>query len=191
MALNPKQQRFVAEYLKDLNATQAAIRAGYSEKTAPQIASRLLTNVKVASAVAEGQQVIAEKAGVTVEKVVNELASIGFANFGDYLNAEGRISLPLGDRAKMAAVGEYTTEAIGDQVITRTKFKLLDKRAALVDLGKHLGMFAEKAERKLTLDIVTDSTPLELARGLAFVLALAQREAGASTAAPAAPPIKH
>lgn len=71
--LTPKQQRFVAEYLKDLNATQAAIRSGYSAKTAEQIGSRLLRNVQVRSAVDAGQAKLAGKLEITAEKVMRDL----------------------------------------------------------------------------------------------------------------------
>ena len=71
--LTPKQARFVSEYLKDQNATQAAIRAGYSEKTANQQGSRLLAHVGVAAALAPGQQNVAAKAEVTVHSLAAEL----------------------------------------------------------------------------------------------------------------------
>ncbi|WP_285445487.1 terminase small subunit [Xanthomonas sp. fls2-241-TYG-148] len=71
--LSPRQQRFVAEYLKDQNATQAAIRTGYSEKTAKQQGSRLLTNADVAAAVRAGQKKVAKKAEVTVDSLMLEL----------------------------------------------------------------------------------------------------------------------
>jgi phage terminase small subunit len=190
MALNPKQQRFVAEYLKDLNATQAAIRAGYSEKTAKQIGSRLLTNVDVAEAIAKGQEKIAEKAGVTVEKIIDELAKLGFSNMEDFASVgpDGSPALDCSklNRNQWAAVNQIKVDDDGGVTL-----KLYDKRAALVDLGKHLGMFTDKSEHKVTLEPGENSTPLELARGLAFVLALAQREAGTAPAAPAAPPMKH
>lgn len=73
MALTPKQARFVAEYLVDLNATQAAIRAGYSAKTAQEQSSRLLSNVIIAKAVAANQAKIAKKVEVTVESLAGEL----------------------------------------------------------------------------------------------------------------------
>lgn len=75
-ALNPKQQRFVAEYLKDLNATQAYIRAGYSEKGAAQGAERLLRNVEVRAAIAEGQAKLAGKLEITAEKVLLDLEEV-------------------------------------------------------------------------------------------------------------------
>ena len=71
--LTPKQQRFVEEYLIDLNATQAAIRAGYSEKTAKEIGSENLTKPNIAKAIAEAQEKLSNKAQVTVEMVVQGL----------------------------------------------------------------------------------------------------------------------
>lgn len=76
MALNAKQQRFVQEYLIDLNATQAAIRAGYSERTAQEQGSRLLSNVMVAAAVAEGIALRAGKLEITAEKVLRDLEEV-------------------------------------------------------------------------------------------------------------------
>ncbi|MGY5941553.1 terminase small subunit [Stenotrophomonas forensis] len=72
-ALSPKQQRFVLEYLMDQNGTQAAIRAGYSESTARQQGSRLLTDPRVLAAVRAGQQKVAKKAEVTVDSLMAEL----------------------------------------------------------------------------------------------------------------------
>lgn len=71
--LTPKQQRFVQEYLQDHNGTQAAIRAGYSESTARQQGSRLLTDPRVLAAVRAGQKKVAKKAEVTVESLMAEL----------------------------------------------------------------------------------------------------------------------
>jgi len=71
--LTPKQQRFVSEYLIDSNATQAAIRAGYSEKTAQQTGSRLLLNVVIQAAIKAGQKKIAKRNDLTVDDLVREL----------------------------------------------------------------------------------------------------------------------
>lgn len=71
--LTPKQQRFVEEYLIDLNATQAAIRAGYSEKTAQEQSSRLLSNVMVQEAVQRAKNKLSERTELTVDMVVNGL----------------------------------------------------------------------------------------------------------------------
>lgn len=155
-ALNPKQKRFVDQYLVDLNATQAAIRAGYSEKTAKQIGSRLLSHVDVAKAIEAGQAKLAEKHGVTLEKIVAELALLGFSNMQDYMrsSADGDPFLDFSalTREQAAALTEVTVEDFKDgrgedaRDVKRVKFKLADKRAALVDLGKHLGMFTDKVQ---------------------------------------------
>jgi phage terminase small subunit len=81
--LNPKQTRFVAEYLKDLNATQAAIRCGYSERTAKQQGSRLLTNADIAAAVAAGQERLAGKLELTAEKVLKDLEEVRTKALGE------------------------------------------------------------------------------------------------------------
>lgn len=78
--LNDKQKRFVAEYIVDYNATQAAIRAGYSEKSAEQLGFQLLKKPSVAEAVANAQKKLAVKSDVTIERVLKELASIGLDN---------------------------------------------------------------------------------------------------------------
>lgn len=78
MALTPKQKRFCEEYLIDLNATQAAIRAGYSPKTAEQTASRLLRNVKVQEYIAKRQKELSRSTEITQERVIKELALIAF-----------------------------------------------------------------------------------------------------------------
>lgn len=164
MLLTPKQRRFVAEYLIDLNGTQAAIRAGYSRKTAAEQASRLLTNVKVSAAVAEGQAQLAEKHGVTAERIVAELAKLGFANMQDYMRVDGegtpRLDFGSLSRDQAAALAEVTVDEYmardpdgADEdgkprmiPARKVKFKLADKRASLVDLGRHLGMFVDKHE---------------------------------------------
>ena len=83
MVLTSKQERFVSEYLIDLNATQAAIRAGYSEKTAQEQSSRLLSNVMVQQAVSDAQNRIAEKAEWSAADRLRMLAGIAEANIKD------------------------------------------------------------------------------------------------------------
>ena len=78
--LRDKHARFVAEYLVDLNATQAAIRAGYSAKTAEQQGYRLLRNVQIAAAVAEGHRKRLNRLDITAERVLNEVARIAFSD---------------------------------------------------------------------------------------------------------------
>ena len=80
MALTPKQTRFVQEYLIDLNATQAAIRAGYSAKTAFAIGHENLSKPNIAAAITEAQAKRAERAEITADRVLEELGEIGFAD---------------------------------------------------------------------------------------------------------------
>lgn len=80
MALTPKQQRFVGEYLVDLNATQAAIRAGYSARTAGKIGSENLSKPEIAAAVSAAQDERAKRTGITADRVLQELALIAFGD---------------------------------------------------------------------------------------------------------------
>lgn len=169
--LTPKQERFVQEYLIDLNATQAAIRAGYSEKTARTIAAQNLAKVNVAEAIAEGQKTVAERNNITVDRVISELALIGFANMGDYMkpDQEGNPRLDFSDltREQSAVLTEVTVDRryeSGDDTtgyVDKVKFKLADKRAALVDLGRHLGAFTDRVEHVgLTVTLESDTKKL-------------------------------
>lgn len=161
-ALTAKQQRFVQEYLIDLNGRQAAIRCGYSKHTAEVQASRLLSKANIAAAVKAGQERLAKKAGVTAERIVQEYALLGFCNMADYITGDGperRIDLSTLTREQAAAITELTvdtyTERDGDDTIPvkRTKFKLADKKGALDSLARHLGMFVDKTEHTGSVNI--------------------------------------
>lgn len=174
MALSDKQQRFCDEYLLDLNATQAAIRAGYSEKTAQEQGSRLLSNVMVKSYVEERMKQREKRTEVTQDRVLAELAKIGFSDIRkavrwgvgvnvtpdteDVANGIALVSSDEIDDATAAAISEITQTGSG------IKVKLHDKRAALVDMGKHLGMFKDKLE--LT---GADGGPLDMNLEVAFI----------------------
>nr|WP_278388419.1 terminase small subunit [Brucella intermedia] len=172
MSLTPKQERFVAEYLIDLNATQAAIRAGYSEKTAQQQGSRLLLNVKVQEAIAKGQNKTAAKLEITKERIVEELAKIGFSNMLDYMRAgtDGDPYLDFSNltREQAAALAEVTVEDFKDgrgedaRDVRRIKFKLHDKKGALVDLAKMLGFMVEKHEHTGEISLTVSQEDAEL-----------------------------
>lgn len=154
--LAPKQARFVDEYLIDLNATQAAIRAGYSKRTAQVISSENLSKPIIAAAILDRQKALADKAGVTVDQVLAELAKIGFANMADYMrvgtDGDPYLDFSALSRDQAAALTEVTVEDFKEgrgedaRDVRRVKFKLADKRAALVDLGKHLGLFRDKLD---------------------------------------------
>lgn len=157
--LNDKQKRFVSEYLKDLNATQAAIRAGYSKKTAGITGFDLLRNPKIAQEIANQQQKRAQRTEITQDKVLTELARMGFANLADYVavqpDGSAVVDLSRATREQWAAVQEIVVdeyvEGRGAQAreVKRTKIKLHPKTSALELIGKHLGMFADKIDAKI------------------------------------------
>ncbi len=156
--ISDRQQRFVDEYLVDCNATQAAIRAGYSVRTAQEQGSRLLSNVMVSAAIAEAQISRSERTAIKADQVLRELARIGFASMGDFIKI-GPDGVPYTDLGalstdKAAAIQYIHVEIIAARTsddadpsrVSKIRLKLHDKRAALVDLGKHLGLFKERVE---------------------------------------------
>jgi phage terminase small subunit len=148
MKLTPKQQKFCEEYMIDLNGTQAAIRAGYSAKTAVEQSSRLLINVKIANAISELKQKLSAKTGVTAERLINELAKIGFSNIQDYVSGDNLITdiskIPKEQAACIESIKTVTTvEEYGKVKNTRTQvsIKLYSKINSIELMGKHIGLF--------------------------------------------------
>lgn len=152
MPLTPKQQRFVAEYLVDLNATQAAIRAGYSAKTAEQQGPRLLGNVEIASQVKAAQSAQLEKVGLTAEMVKERLRILGFQDIRKLFDVDGNLKPihELDDEAAAMVAGVEVIKknaAAGDGVIdTVHKVKVVDPVKSLEMLAKHFGILTEKVE---------------------------------------------
>jgi phage terminase small subunit len=154
MALTPKQALFVKEYLIDLNATQAAIRAGYSEKTARAIGAENLTKLDIQESI---QAAMNERAGglnITAERVLKEIAKLAFFDPRKFFHADGS-PIPicdLDDDTAAALAGMDVLEEFEGSGETRVfvgytkKFKLSDKRASLELLGKHLKLFTDKVE---------------------------------------------
>lgn len=143
--LTDKQQRFVDEYLIDLNATQAAIRAGYSAKTADQQGSRMLANVKVKQAVAEKQAQRSKRTGVNQDRVVLELAKVAFAKMTDIVDSNGRIKEDASpdDLACIESIKYKESDNEYGGSVER-EVKIASKLKALELLGKHLGMWSDK-----------------------------------------------
>lgn len=146
--LTPKQARFVEEYLLDLNATQAAIRAGYSAKRADAIGFENLRKPGIAAAIEAAKSERSQRTQVTIDRVVQELARLAFFDARKLLADDGT-PLPLSE------LDEDTARAIIGVDIARIgngevgvgevlKFKLADKKGALELLGKHLAMFTER-----------------------------------------------
>jgi len=148
--LTAKQRRFCEEYLVDLNATQAAIRAGYSEKTARFIANENLTKPYIQSRIQKLMEDRSRRTGVTQDKVIQELAKVAFADIFNYLKVENNQveifdtdSIP---QEKLSAIAEIKQGTYGLSI------KLHDKLKALELLGRHLGMFKDKVEISGQLD---------------------------------------
>lgn len=151
---NSKHERFAQEVAQGSSASAAYVAAGYAKNDSN--ASRLNGNEQVRARVEEILSEGAAKAGVTVQRIVDELAKVGFANMGDYLHATTGgdpffVYDQLTDEQK-AALSEVTVEDFKEgrgedaRDIRRVKFKLHDKLGALEKLGKHLGMFKDKVE---------------------------------------------
>lgn len=152
-----KQARFVEEYIADLNGKQAAIRAGYSLKTAEVQASRLLSFAKVRMAIKAAMQARSRRTGITADRVVLELAELAFSNIFDFLevHADGSVSVDLSrvNRDRAAAVHDIVVQERPKDEGPRgklTQIKLCDKLKALDMLARHLGMFplSERRSRR-------------------------------------------
>ena len=151
--LKPKHRIFVDEYLKDLNATQAYIRAGYqvTQDVARRAAARLLTNVDISRALKKALGKRLTRLEISNDKVLQEAAKIAFANMLDFLKIQedGSAIVSLKDvtRAQAAALQELNFEedvsrtADGVVPVRKVKIKLADKRAALDLLGRYLKLF--------------------------------------------------
>lgn len=153
--LTEKQQRFVDEYLIDLNATQAAIRAGYSAKTADVQGSRMLGNVKVQQAISEAMAERSKRTGVNQDRVVLELAKIAFVKMTDIVDNQGRIksSATEYDLACIESMKYKESESDTGSSVER-EVKISPKLKALELLGKHLGMWNDKLDVNITQPIV-------------------------------------
>lgn len=162
--LTDLQRKFVKEYLIDLNATQAAIRAGYSEKTAYNTGYENLKKPLISAALQSEMKKRERRTEITADRVLRELAKIGFSEMTDFLEIEtARVLVgrdpetgePISEirqlvlmkdtesipKEKLAAIAEVKQARDGS-----ISFKLHDKKGALDSIAKHLGMFVEKRE---------------------------------------------
>lgn len=176
-SLNTRQRLFVQEYLGDLNATQAAIRAGYSAKTAHQVGCYLMhrPNVKAAlqDALAARQAAVNERiesVKISQERVLEELATAAFLDPLDLFRENGTLK-PLSEmpaHARRAIAGievEETFEGTGkDKVWTGyvRKVKFVSKEGTLTLVGKHLKMFTDKTELSGGITVTASDTDEKL-----------------------------
>jgi phage terminase small subunit len=169
-ALTPKQQRFVENYLLDLNATQAAIRAGYSERTAQEISAQLLAKPHIRDAIDAAKTKRSKKTEIRAERVLKEIADMAFYDPADLIeiareiedydldNAQGAIVTIDGkqmvldgirDARDIKNLPENVRRAIVGWGYDRNQnftLKLADKSKALDQLARHLSLYNDRLE---------------------------------------------
>lgn len=149
---NAKHELFCQEYLIDLNATQAYIRAGYRPKAADVCASRLLANARVRARVDELLAIRSSRTGINQDRVVRELARIAFLDPTELANINNATVLSSASKDDRAAIASVKVKSGED--FTEREIRFADKLKALELLGKHLGMYTDKID--MTTDIVLD-----------------------------------
>lgn len=149
--MTKKQKRFCEEYLIDLNATQAAIRAGYSPDTAGAIGAENLTKPEIQRAVAQAMAERSRRTGVNAERVVLELAKVAFVNVGNVIDATDATLKEDAAPEDLAAIQSIKVKDMGEMGIER-EIRMADKLKALELLGRHLGMFNDKMRLDAKLD---------------------------------------
>lgn len=149
--MTKKQKRFCEEYLIDLNATQAAIRAGYSPDTAGAIGAENLTKPEIQRAVARAMAERSRRTGVNAERVVLELAKVAFVNVGNVIDATDATLKEDATPEDLAAIQSIKVKDMGEMGIER-EIRMADKLKALELLGRHLGMFNDKMRLDAKLD---------------------------------------
>ena len=171
--LTPKQQRFIDEYLIDLNATQAAIRAGYSKKTAQRIGSENLLKPVIQEAIQSALQKQQQRTEITADWTLREIHKLAKFNAKKLFNSDGSL-IPVQDLDDdtAACIGgidvsqSFSGSGEDRRVETIKKVKIWDKGQALDKLAKHFGLYAEDNKRGLneeTLNLILASMPPEMA----------------------------
>jgi phage terminase small subunit len=158
--LTAKQQRFIDEYLTDLNATQAAIRAGYSPQSAYSIGEENLKKPVIRDAIDKALAERSRRTGINQDRVLLELAKIAFVNASDVINMDEATIRGDANREDTATIASVKVKRIptDDGDIVEREVKVYDKIKALELLGKHLGMFTDKlnVNAEMAVRIVDD-----------------------------------
>ena len=145
--MNPRQQRFVDEYLIDLNGYRAAVRAGYEEKWARHIASRLLRRPEIAEAVEKAKEERRERLRITADRVLAELARMAFADIGRLIAQDAK-GLSLKDTNELSPDDLAAVAAIEVGADGKGRVRLHSKLRALDSIARHLGLFEKAAAEK-------------------------------------------
>ena len=154
--LTDKQKRFVEEYLIDLNATQAAIRAGYKRTEYTDTnANKILENTRVAEEIEKQMAERSKRTGINQDRVIQELAKIAFVNAADVIDVDTATVRPDAKPEDLACIASVKVKRTtkGKNVIEEREVRFYDKKDSLVQLGKHLGMFKDKAQLDIVLPV--------------------------------------
>lgn len=156
--MTKKQKLFCEEYLIDLNATQAAIRAGYSPDTAKAIGCENLTKPDIRTRIDRAMAERSKRTGVNADRVIQELAKIAFVNATEVIDPKTATVKEDALPEDTAAIQSVKVKTFGEDGLER-EIKMADKLRALEMLGRHLGMFKDKLELSGGLD--TEKTKLD------------------------------
>lgn len=146
--LTAKQKRFIEEYLIDLNATQAAIRAGYSVESAKEIGCENLTKPNIQQVIEKQMAERSKRTGVNQDRVITELARIAFVNPSDVIDSSDATIKETASEDDLACIQSVKVKISEGEKgsLTEREIRLNDKIKALEMLGRHLGMFKDKVE---------------------------------------------
>jgi phage terminase small subunit len=153
--LSDKQTRFVQEYLIDQNATKAAVRAGYSAKTAHSQGPRMLEHVGVKAEIEKRQAKLADKLEIKAESIAEEFLKMASYDPGEVMTwTDDKLTLKNSDdmtpaQRKLITEIKFTPTQFG----TTKQIKLTNRMDALQNLARHLGMFKDRIEFDVTDDL--------------------------------------
>lgn len=153
--LTAKQKRFIEEYLFDLNATQAAIRAGYSVDSAYSIGNENLKKPEIKSSIDKAIAERSRRTGINTDRVLRELGKIAFINPADVINLDTATVKEEATREDTACIQSIKIKTIPteDGDITEREIKTYDKLKALELCGKHLGMWTERIDLNASMGV--------------------------------------
>ena len=150
--MTKKQKLFVEEYLIDLNATQAAIRAGYSVASAKEIACENLTKPNIQEAIAKAMAERSKRTGISQDRVVQELAKLAFVNISDVVDLDTCMVKDTATEEDLACIQSIKIKPT--EFGYEREIKFYDKKGSLESLGKHLGMYDNKLNVNLNVPVV-------------------------------------
>ena len=162
--MTDKQTAFVNEYLIDLNATQAAIRAGYSPNSAVVIGSENKEKPEIKNAIDKAIAERSRRTGITQDRVLQEIAKVAFLNLADLINLDDGSIKADAKRDDTACIASFKNKIIssGKSDIKETEVRLYDKLKALELLGKHLGMFSGQTKQSVDTTLSDMQTLAEI-----------------------------